>query len=255
MRALVVSIWVFINLVFFGMCGYMYLLWSQYWMFMEKQTGTTTSTYDQQIYFYNRGYLPTEINKTQNVTDSKLRIKHSLRDNVTYTFVKNSKPRFPNLQNKDFELDTKKYICLKNEAQNECLDKSKEFKEKLLKELKRVLEDEGNILKVGAENPYNVTYEGLRSDFSSKTPEQVLCELKEIKIKTLKRGDVPKHFKQLNDHLPKRGVFENRRFNSCAIVASAGALKDSNLGKFIGTCIFNLILLNTIEYDYRNSSG
>lgn len=216
------------------MCGYMYLLWSQYWMYMDKQTGTTTSTYDQQIYFYNRGYLPTEINKTQNGSDIKLRIKHSLKDNTTYTLIKNSKPRFPNLQSRDFELDTKKFLCLRSDTQGECLRKSEDFQEKLLKELKRVLEDEGNILKVGAENPYNVTYEGPRSDFSSKSPEQLLCELKNIKIRTLKRGDVPKKFKKLNDYLPKRGVFENRKFNNCGIVASAGALKDSNLGKTIG---------------------
>nr|XP_015836058.1 PREDICTED: beta-galactoside alpha-2,6-sialyltransferase 2 isoform X2 [Tribolium castaneum] len=230
MRALVVSIWVFINLVFFGMCGYMYLLWSQYWMFMERQTGTTTSTYDQQIYYYNRGFLPND-NKTHNET--KLRIKHSLKDNVTVTLIKNSKPRFPNLQGREFELDTKKYICLKNDSFKNCSSKSLEFKEKILKELRRVLEDEGNVLKIGAENPYNVQYEGTKGNFYDKTPKEIMCELEKIQVKTLKRGDVAGGPHNLGDFLPKRGLFENRNFNSCAIVASSGALKDSNLGKKI----------------------
>lgn len=96
MRALVVSIWVFINLVFFGMCGYMYLLWSQYWMYMERQSETTTSTYDQQIYFYNRGYYPPDpaSNKTFGGLESKSRKKHAVtRDNGTVTVIRNSKPR------------------------------------------------------------------------------------------------------------------------------------------------------------------
>ncbi|XP_044266356.1 beta-galactoside alpha-2,6-sialyltransferase 1 [Tribolium madens] len=231
MRALVVSIWVFINLVFFGMCGYMYLLWSQYWMFIERQTGTTTSTYDQQIYYYNRGFLPNDSNKTHNET--KLRIKHSLKDNVTVTLIKNSKPRFPNLQGREFELDTKKYICFKNDSFKNCSSKSLEFKEKILKELRRVLEDEGNVLKISAENPYNVQYKGTKGNFYDKTPKEIMCELKKIQVKTLKRGDVDRGPHNLGDFLPKRGLFENRKFNSCAIVASAGALKDSNLGKNI----------------------
>lgn len=99
MRALAVSIWVFINLVFFGMCGYMYLLWSQYWMYMERQTETTTSIYDQQIYYYNRGYYPSDVipNKTINkpLPENRPRKKHSIhRENSTVTLIKNSKPRY-----------------------------------------------------------------------------------------------------------------------------------------------------------------
>lgn len=99
MRALVVSIWVFINLVFFGMCGYMYLLWSQYWMYMERQTEATTSIYDQQIYFYNRGYYPSDAIANKSIIkplpENKPRKKHSIfKENSTVTLIKNSKPRY-----------------------------------------------------------------------------------------------------------------------------------------------------------------
>lgn len=36
MRAIAVSVWIFINLVFFGMCGYIYLIWSQYWQYRTR---------------------------------------------------------------------------------------------------------------------------------------------------------------------------------------------------------------------------
>lgn len=99
MRALAVSIWVFINLVFFGMCGYMYLLWSQYWINKERQSESSTSVYDQQIYFYNRGYYPGDVvlNKTllNSIHEAKPRKKHStIKDNSSVTIIKNSKPRY-----------------------------------------------------------------------------------------------------------------------------------------------------------------
>nr|XP_023027108.1 beta-galactoside alpha-2,6-sialyltransferase 2 [Leptinotarsa decemlineata] len=229
MRALVVSTWVFINLVFFGMCGYMYLLWSQYWMYLERQTEKTTSTYDQQIYFYNRGYLP---NSTITASEPKMRIKHSIiKENSTITLIKNSKPRFPNLQAKDFELDSKRYFCWKNDSLSDCDKKTSEFKENLMKELRKVFTDESNVLRVGPENPYNVNYKGVRGNFMDKSPQEVLYKLKETTLRTLRRSDVGNH--PLRDFIPKRALFENKRFNSCAIVASAGALKDSNLGLLI----------------------
>ncbi|CAH1183746.1 unnamed protein product [Phaedon cochleariae] len=235
MRALAVSIWIFVNLVFFGMCGYMYLLWSQYWMFMDRQTGTSTSTYDQQIYFYNRGYLPnSSICYSVNVPEVKSRKKHSaviIKENATFTVVKNSKPRFPNLQPKDFELDSERFSCLKNDSYRECDKKTSEFKENILKELRKVFTDESNILRTGKENPYNVNYRGSRGNFMEKSPKELLCLLKETSLKTLRRSDVGNH--PLRDFIPKRALFENKRFNSCAIIASAGSLKNSNLGSFI----------------------
>ncbi|XP_072388882.1 beta-galactoside alpha-2,6-sialyltransferase 1 [Diabrotica undecimpunctata] len=229
MRALVVSIWVFINLVFFGMCGYMYLLWSQYWLYMERQATATTSTYDQQIFFYNRGYYP---NNTANALDLKSRQKHSIfKENSTVLLIKNSKPRFPNLQPKDFELDAKRYVCLKNDSSTNCDKKTAEFKENIVNELRRVFTDESNILRMGKQNPYNVHFRGFRGNFLEKPPEKVLCQLHDTALRTLKRSDVKHH--PLKDFIPKRALFENKRFNSCAIVASAGSLKDSNLGSLI----------------------
>lgn len=204
-------------------------------MYMERQTETTTSTYDQQIYFYNRGYYPSDVannNKSQNLSETKLRTKHSAnKENVTIV-IKNSKPRFPNLQPKEFEIDIKKYQCWQNDSANDCDKKTATYKGNLLKELRKVFTDESNVLKTGTENQYNVHYEGERGNFMNKSPNDLLCQLKKVPLSTLARSDTAFH--PVKDYIPKRGLFENKRFNSCAIVASAGALKDSKLGSLIG---------------------
>lgn len=169
MRALVVSIWVFINLVFFGMCGYMYLLWSQYWMYIETQETTTIHNYDQQIYLYNRG-LP--LNNTIKIHQPKNRTKHSAKGIDSVTIVKNSRPRFPNLQTDDLLMDNYKYVC---DSTKTCDNKTREFKEKIIKELKRVFLDESNVFKSGLEmhNPYNVYFKGTKGNYLNKTPQEV----------------------------------------------------------------------------------
>lgn len=140
--------------------------------------------------------------------------------------------RFPNLQQKDFDLDSTKYMCLLNDSKTDCDKKTAEFKEKILKELSKVFSDESNILKIGTENPYNVQYRGIKSNYADKLAKTVLCQLMNTRLNTLRRNDVGTH--PLKDYIPKRSLFENKRFNSCAVVSSSGALKDSGLGKFIG---------------------
>ncbi|GJQ82191.1 ST6Gal [Trypoxylus dichotomus] len=241
MRALVVSIWVFINLVFFGMCGYMYLLWSQYWMYIEKDTETTTNTYDQQIYYYNRGYPMNEtLFRIQNNTESKSRIKHAAKDAANITIIRNSKPRFPNVQGSDFPIDTDRYVCMKNDTAKACDNKTQQYKERLLKELKRVFLDESNVLKPGQENYYNVVYKGPKENYMEKTPKQILCELKNVELTTLKRSDIKHDLYGLRSYIPKRDLFENNKFNSCAIISSAGSSTKSSNGKLIDS--YNLVL-------------
>jgi hypothetical protein len=67
MRAIAVSLWIFINLVFVGMCGYIYLLWSQYWQYVERQqehmselmnTARASGGGGSQIFYYNHDSYP-----------------------------------------------------------------------------------------------------------------------------------------------------------------------------------------------------
>lgn len=215
------------------MCGYMYLLWSQYWMYIENQTPTVTNNYDQQIYYYNRGYPPSYFNDTlrhPNATEKKIRKKHATKE-IPVTIIKNSKPRFPNLQN-DFHTDSNKMRCLHNDSTNECDTKTLAFKEQLLKELRRVLMEESNVLNNKNKNPYNVQFNGTKGTHINA--KERLCHFNKVQIKTIKRADHPFNKSNFRDYLPKRDLFENRHFTSCAIVTSAGSLKNSHLGEFIG---------------------
>lgn len=198
-------------------------------MYLERQIQPTTFNYDQQIYYYNRGY---GFNESFN-TDRR-RIKHSLTDNTSVTLIKNSKPRFPNLQDKDFEADTKKYVCTNTDNTSECNIKTMEYKDAILKEMRKVFTAEGNFFRFGSANRYNVHYEGDRGNYINKNARQLLCQLKKSKVKTLKRLDLTPKSHVLRETLPKRGIFENKYFNTCAIVASSGSLKFSKLGETIG---------------------
>ncbi|XP_017777225.1 PREDICTED: beta-galactoside alpha-2,6-sialyltransferase 1 [Nicrophorus vespilloides] len=230
MRALAVTIWVFINLIFFGMCGYMYLLWSQYWMYIEKDLYSNSNNYEQQIYYYNRGFL---INDSAQ-SEVKTRTKHSVKDLQNVTIIKNSRPRFPNLQSEDFVLDTVKYRCSEDESTNECDNKVKQYKEKILNELKRVFLDESNVLKHATDqNPYNVHYQGIKENHLNKYRNQLVCEFKRIQFTVIRRSDEPFKSNYLRDLIPKKKFLDNRQYNSCAVVSSAGSLTNSNLGQFI----------------------
>ncbi|CAG9768976.1 unnamed protein product [Ceutorhynchus assimilis] len=212
---------IFLNLIIFGMGSYIYVLWTQYETNPEKPDTPTTSKFDKQIYLYNRGFLT-----NQTILS---RSKHALKDNITY--INNSRPRIPSSNPHQFYLDTKKYQCLSNET--DCSNKTEEFKKKLLVELGNTFSDESNILKEGnLNNTYNVHYVGPREDFRQKPQEQVSCELMKTKLQTLKKADLNTS-EPLKNSMPKRSFFQNKTFNSCAVIASAGALRNSNLGKFI----------------------
>ncbi|KAH1004597.1 hypothetical protein HUJ05_005390 [Dendroctonus ponderosae] len=230
MRCSTVSWVVFINLMLFGMGSYFYMVW-QYRQSPPKQSFPNISTYDNQIFLYNRGFLP---NKKPTLL---WRTKHASPSNVTY--VKRSMPRFPSLHSHQAQFDGKFYTCLKNESAEECRKKTSQFKKKILVQLSNSVMEESNVLKQGnSNNSYNVHYAGPREDFNDKPPKQVLCELLSTKLETLRRADIAST-EPLRASMPKRHFFENRIFNSCVVVASSGALKGSNMGKFIGEYLPN----------------
>lgn len=138
-------------------------------MYIETQETTTIHNYDQQIYLYNRG-LP--LNHTIKLQQPKNRTKHSTKGAESVTIVKNSRPRFPNLQTDDLLMDNHKYVCDSTET---CDNKTGEFKQKIIKELKRVFLDESNVFKSGLDihNPYNVHFQGNKGNYLNKPPQQV----------------------------------------------------------------------------------
>lgn len=211
---------VFINLAIIGFGGYFYMIWMQYWAAPPQPDMTTISIYDQSIYLYNRGYL---VNRSEEILK---RSKHHANS------ANAIRPRFPSGNPHKVFPDTREFLCGFNDTEESCSKKTLNFKQIVLTHLSNSFHEEGNILKQG-NNTYNVHYEGPKENYKTKSPNQLLCELLNIKFKTIKRADIDP-INHLRSAMPRREFFENKFYNSCVIVASSGALKHSKLGPFIG---------------------
>lgn len=266
------SVWIFINLVCFGMCGYLYLIWSQYWMYLEKQkyfskhtvnvqqvTGNSVyqETYSSEKYVQN-DYTP--INDTLSSSETFRKMRRSaigglwsnnksmssrssgvlLRPSSNIVRKSHGSPRFPNTHKTILELDSDKYIC-EELSDTDCKIKSTEFKNMLLKEFHRVLMLHSNVFKSGldSQNFYNVKYENGGS--KDRSSHEILCALSKVPLRTVTSHDEP--FSTDNFHIPNKALRENETFNTCAVVTSAGALLGSRLGEFIGRFVFIIDLM------------
>ncbi|KAG8225178.1 hypothetical protein J437_LFUL001305 [Ladona fulva] len=116
MRAVAVSVWIFINLVFVGMCGYIYLLWSQYWQYVARhQVGTAASAPEsiQSPYSQFRGEGSDERaiaaassvtivgsgNRGRSTEHSSHVHRRGGNRGVSSVVIKSSQPRFPKPRN------------------------------------------------------------------------------------------------------------------------------------------------------------
>lgn len=111
----------------------------------------------------------------------------------------------------------------------ECLNKTKEFRAKVLSEFgKTLLEpiDESS-------NIYNVEYEH-PDDMIKYNPT---CMVLDAKLRILTNKDSPFDTNKIGRLFPTRKLFGKKFMSvprSCVIVSSAGSLYESGLGKFIG---------------------
>lgn len=256
------SVWVFINLLCFGMCGYLYLMWSQYWMQIEKQRlfdktlpsnrhkslpapalsyqgSLGAHKYNVYSVFNNSAALKIDsINKRSAIGSSwgggKVVQKSSGNQaHPSNIIVRKSQgiPRFPNIHKPILEFDSEKYTC-DEFSTAECEARTLEFKEILLKEFHRVLMGDSQVFKSGldSQNTYDVRYEGGKKQDASG-PE-VRCVLRAVAVKTVTSEDEP--FKRLGFRIPRDPLQQGTTYNTCAVVTSAGALLGSRLGEFIG---------------------
>lgn len=272
MKSVALSVWIFINLICFGMCGYFYLIWSQYWMSLERQKFAKAATKQERsrnsepFYYvensmgsqklfknvtdpypmqgYNKSNLPIIIGGYNKFLVLKKNNRSKKQINV---ITKNGgRPRFPNLERSFIEMDSKKHQC-EIEKPERCMGKVEEFKSLVLKEFRRILMDEGNILKaITSSNPYSVVYNATKhGNYKEKDTKELLCDLKSKSIRTITALDAPFAALGFGKRIPKLPLLKNNFYNSCAIVASSGALLGSNLGNFIGNHeIFNIKLLD-----------
>lgn len=270
MRAVAVSVWIFINLVFVGMCGYIYLLWSQYWQYVERQHNQMAGIINsnKNVYgsggqvLYYQGVPDTEptvafyygnYNNTKVAKNVKTAPKHHLwsKHNKTSVYIirRHNQPRFHKFSNVDTEVE-KSVKC--DSGSPECVNLTDSpvtndkvatrvatYKSQLVVQLRRVLLEESSVFKARGEgnNPYNVQYLGVRGTYLGKSVRDLVCELKKkVNIRTLSSGNEPFKALGLGKLFPTESLLghNGEHYNSCAIVTNAGSLDSSGLGKFIG---------------------
>lgn len=263
MKAAAISVWIFINILCFGMCGYLYLIWYQYWMYDEKQRNSSRSSENPPK------TIVSGVNYKDKYAAEKLQFKLPFNSTLKIDFLRknrrsavggywsggrssqisnktagsyvhpsnnivrksNGSPRFPNIHKPLLEFDSDKYVC-NDLLSTDCEELSAQFKELLLKEFHRVLMAESKVFTSGldAHNTYDVKYNGSNRKTSSR--DEVMCALKGVKVRTVTADDEP--FARLGYRIPRQPLQEGRQYNTCAVVTSAGALLGSKLGKFIG---------------------
>lgn len=258
MKAAAMSVWVFINLLCFGMCGYLYLIWSQYWMYIERQrlfnkspstpqrAATILNSQDAYVEKYS-SKIPSNYSqiKVNSLRKNRRSAIGSYWNGAALTKTSDSpgrqsnnivrksqgSPRFPNIHKPILEFDSDRYMC-DDYLSSECETQTVEFKELLLKEFHRVLMSESKVYRSGLEsqNHYDVKYVNVNR--KEHTREDVLCALKKVPVQTVTAEDQP--FAGLGFKIPSDALQGNRLFNTCAVVTNAGALLGSRLGLFIG---------------------
>ncbi|XP_070498011.1 beta-galactoside alpha-2,6-sialyltransferase 2 [Chironomus tepperi] len=138
--------------------------------------------------------------------------------------VKNKNPRIAFSKTSDLTpIASNLYRCNFNKTEFECKNKTSEFKNKVVSELRKSMSP------TGTDNSYNVEYTGQKIDKDIPTISMLLKN----KVKMLRRKDKPFNKHKLGELFPKKKLFQKVRGKTCVIVSSAGSLASSNLGEFI----------------------
>lgn len=129
--------------------------------------------------------------------------------------------------------DPTQYECIDKHSMV-CLNKTNEFRAKILNEFGKSLHDSINETATATvNNIYNVEYEH-PDDIIKYNPT---CMVLDAKLRILTNKDSPFDTNKIGRLFPKRKLFGKKYLSvprSCVIVSSAGALHQSGLGKFIG---------------------
>lgn len=129
--------------------------------------------------------------------------------------------------------DPAQYECIDKHS-IVCLNKTNEFRAKILSEFGKSLHDSINESTTAPiNNIYNVEYEH-PDDMIKYNPT---CMVLDAKLRILTNKDSPFDTNKIGRLFPTRKLFGKKYLSvsrSCVIVSSAGSLYQSGLGKFIG---------------------
>jgi len=213
-----------------GTVSYIYLMWTNYWIrvqsmetrYSAKQVQRLSDNHPKRSVLHRR---------------QKFDTAEDIAADVDKVAVRPQRPRFG--RNYALEDITKKDISLAELPQDKLLAHLRVYKDQLYSQLRNTVMDTGKQVEAGSfPNTYNVSYKGSLGEQlgSNKSPHEILCDAqKKINLLTLKRDNTVFQNLNLNRFFPKKSLLQDRHFNTCAVVSSAGSLKGSGLGSFIDT--------------------
>ena len=231
MRIIVAFLCFFLFILMSGTVSYVYLMWTKYWIRVQSMETKYSSAKQVQRLSDNHPKRSVLHRRRQ-----KFDTPERMSDGEEIA-PKPKRPRFG--RNYALEDITKKDISLAELPQDKLLAHLREYKDQLYSQLRNTVMDTGKQVE-GASfpNTYNVSYKGAFGEKlgSNKSPYDILCGARtKIKLSTLKRDNKLFQKLKLDRFFPKNSLLQDRHFNTCAVVSSAGSLKGSGLGSFIDT--------------------
>jgi hypothetical protein len=138
------------------------------------------------------------------------------------------RPHVANVKEKGLTFDPTEFMC-GDKSNQTCQEKTNLMRDVVLNEFRKGV----NRTTANDTNYYNVEYK--RGKVDART--SAYCRIYEAKVRTLSRKDSPFDRNAIGAFFPDRKLFNKRdrkAISTCAIISSAGSLKNAKLGLFIG---------------------
>lgn len=168
----------------------------------------------------------------QLVKRSAFSMKQTISEKITSVekpSVRNKNPRISFSKTSELTpIASNLYRCNFNKSEIECRNRTVEFRNKVVSELRKSMSSSGT------DNSYNVQYDGKKLN---KTVSSITMLLRN-NVKMLRKRDKPFNKHKLGALFPRKKLFQKVKGKTCVIVSSAGSLASSNLGEFIGNFYF-----------------
>lgn len=196
----------FICMTIFGVFGYAYVLWSQYWRTAQEK---------KQLLMMRSAQFNEQASQHDN----------HISNHVLSTIVKGNNSDFIPIDKLKSKIHT--------------------YKSQLLIQLRKAQLVAGNVIfhkEKEETNIYKVKFKRQKIKVNQKSRQELICELRDsVKISMLDKNLEPFRSMGYAKFFPQNAVFENfSKQNTCAIVSSAGSMYKSKLGKEIGKFILFL---------------
>jgi len=207
-----------------GTISYIYIMWTNYWL---------------RVTAIESGHMLRQVQRVDGDTKRNVLHRHQ-RNRAGEEEVKDNGSRPRARQSYDLNQVTRAdSAALASLPQDKLLAHLRVYRDQIIAQLRSTVRDTGK--QVGTANfpnAYNVSYKGpmrnKKEVQNSRSPRELLCDAaKHVKLETFRRGNEMFEKLQLDRFFPKKNFLESRRFNTCAVVSSAGSLKDSGLGAYI----------------------